>query len=165
MSIRLSVGWSPLTLCKDHHHYLHYNFSLVLLKRGPKGQCRSPGYNKGIKKFHFRMEPKTTTLHPKCFKIIAMHSVCCCSLPVWRSFLKKGSPMTYFCPILDWPLGRYGQNTLTHVAELHPLTWYTWLSLKCFSKRRSKAEMALTMISLWRLTSIPNFIDCRTVVL
>ena len=31
-----------------------------------------------------------------------MHSVCCCSLPVWRrSSLKKGTPLTYFGPALD----------------------------------------------------------------
>ena len=45
-----------------------------------------------------------------------MHSVCCCSLPVWRkSFLKKRTPMTYFCPALDPPLGEPGRKTTTLV--------------------------------------------------
>lgn len=45
------------------------------------------------------------------------------------------------------------------------LTWYTWFSLKCLSSNNSRPEMALTMISLCRLTSMPSFIDCRTVKL
>ena len=34
-----------------------------------------------------------------------------------RSFFKKRppTPLTYFCPALDPPLGRYGRNTLMHV--------------------------------------------------
>ena len=49
-----------------------------------------------------------------------MHSVCCCSLPVWRrSFLKKGTPpVTYFCPALDPPLDESGQKTTTLVRDL-----------------------------------------------
>ena len=47
-----------------------------------------------------------------------MHSVCRCSLPVWRrSFLKKGTPMTYFCPALDPPLGGSGRKTTTLVRD------------------------------------------------
>ena len=48
-----------------------------------------------------------------------MHSVCCCSLPVWRrSSLKKGTPVTYFGPALDPPLGRSGRKTTTLVRDL-----------------------------------------------
>ena len=51
------------------------------------------------KKFDFEMDAKITTLLPTCFWIIATHSVCCCSLPVWRrSFLKKGTPRDLFLP-------------------------------------------------------------------
>ena len=47
-----------------------------------------------------------------------MHSVCRCSLLVWRrSFLKKGSPVTYFCPTLDPPLGGSGRKTTTLVKD------------------------------------------------
>ena len=47
-----------------------------------------------------------------------MHSVCRCSLPVWRrSFLKKGTPVTYFCPALDPPLGGSGRKTTTLVRD------------------------------------------------
>ena len=47
-----------------------------------------------------------------------MHSVCRCSLLVWRrSFLKKGTPVTYFCPALDPPLGGSGQKTTTLVRD------------------------------------------------
>ena len=43
-------------------------------------------------KFNFGMEPNITTLLPTCLYIIAMHLVCCCSLPVLRrSVLKKGT--------------------------------------------------------------------------
>ena len=48
-----------------------------------------------------------------------MHSVCCCSLPVCRRrFLKKGTPVTYFGPALDPPLGRSGQKTTTSIRHL-----------------------------------------------
>ena len=48
-----------------------------------------------------------------------MHSVCCCSLLVWRrSFLKKGTPLTYFCPALDPPLDGSGRKTTTLVRDL-----------------------------------------------
>ena len=47
-----------------------------------------------------------------------MHSVCRCSLPVWRrSFLKKDTPVTYFCPALDPPLGGSGRKTTTLVRD------------------------------------------------
>ena len=69
-------------------------------------------------KFDFRMEPKITTLHPACFLIIAMYSVCCCSLPVSRrSSLKKGTLVTYFSPALDPPLDRSCQKTTTLVRD------------------------------------------------
>ena len=64
------------------------------------------------------MEPKITTLLPTCFKIIAIHLVCRCSLQVWRrSFLKKGTPVTYFCPSLDTPRGGSGRKTTTLVRD------------------------------------------------
>ena len=43
------------------------------------------------------MEPKTTTLHPTCFKISAMHSVCCYNLLGWRSFWNVPPSL------MDWP--------------------------------------------------------------
>ena len=47
-----------------------------------------------------------------------MHSVCRCSLPVWRrSFLNKGTPVTYFGPALDPPLGGSGRKTTTLVRD------------------------------------------------
>ena len=47
-----------------------------------------------------------------------MHFIYCCSLPVWRrSFLKKKTPVTYFCPALDSPLGRSGRKTTTLVRD------------------------------------------------
>ena len=47
-----------------------------------------------------------------------MHLVCRCSLPVWRrSFLKKGTPVTYFGPTLDLPLGGSGRKITTLVRD------------------------------------------------
>ena len=47
-----------------------------------------------------------------------MHSVCRCSLLVWRrSFLKKRTPVTYFCPALDPPLGKSRRKTTTPVRD------------------------------------------------
>ena len=48
--------------------------------RGPCGPLSLTWVQWTRQKFDIRMEPKTTKLHPTCFKIIAMHSVCCCSL-------------------------------------------------------------------------------------
>ena len=46
-----------------------------------------------------------------------MNSVCSCSLPVWRSSLKKGTPppVTNFASPWIRPLGKYGQNIFMHV--------------------------------------------------
>ena len=45
-----------------------------------------------------------------------MHSVCCCSLPVWRRRpLEKGIPLTYFGPALDPPLGGFGPKVNSNV--------------------------------------------------
>ena len=50
-----------------------------------------------VKKFDYGMEPKTTKLRNTSCYIIAMNSVCCCSLQVWsRSSLKKGTPYNLF---------------------------------------------------------------------
>ena len=79
---------------------------------------KSKKTSKTCQKFDFRMEPKATTLFPICFLTIAMHSVCRCSLPVWiRSFLKKVTPVTYFGPALDPPLGGSGPKTTTLVRD------------------------------------------------
>ena len=51
-----------------------------------------------LQKFDFGMEPKTTTLHPTCFKITAMHSVCCYNL--LKKFLK--------CVTFFWWIGQGG---------------------------------------------------------
>ena len=61
--------------------------------------AKSNKTSKSRQKFDFEMEPKITTLLPTCFYIIAIHTVCCCCLPVLRRrFLKKGTPVTYFAP-------------------------------------------------------------------
>ena len=48
-----------------------------------------------------------------------MYSVCRCSLPVSRrpGGLKKGNPVTNFCPTLDPPQGGSGRKTTTHVRD------------------------------------------------
>ena len=49
-----------------------------------------------IQKFDFWMEPKMKTLLSTCFYIIAVHSVCYFSLPVWRrSFWRRGPSVTF----------------------------------------------------------------------
>ena len=79
---------------------------------------KSKKTSKTRQKFDFGMEQKVTTLLPTCFYIIAIHLVCRCSLPVWRrSFLKNGTPVTYFGPALDLPLGGSGQKTTTYVRD------------------------------------------------
>ena len=46
-----------------------------------------------------------------------MHSVCCCSLPVWRSSLKKGTTVTYFGQPWIRPLGGYVPENQQHLWE------------------------------------------------
>ena len=47
-----------------------------------------------------------------------MHSVCHCSLPVWRrSFLKKGTPWPILAPPWIPPLGGSGRKTTTLVRD------------------------------------------------
>ena len=52
----------------------------------PKGPLSLTWVQSTLQKFDYGMEPKTTTLHPTCFKITALHSVCCYNLLGWRSF-------------------------------------------------------------------------------
>ena len=54
---------------------------------------------KNASKIDFGLEPKITTLLPICFKITAMHSVCCCNLPILRrSPFEKGPLNDLFLP-------------------------------------------------------------------
>ena len=50
----------------------------------------------------------------------ALGSICRsgCRLLVWRSFLKKGTPITIFCPALNPPMGGSGRKTTTLVLSL-----------------------------------------------
>ena len=85
------------------------------IKKGKRTKSKKTSKTRQI--FDFRMEQKITTLLPTSLQIIAMHSVCCCSLPFWRRFLKKGTPVTYFCPALDPPLGGSDRNTTILVKD------------------------------------------------
>ena len=79
---------------------------------------KSKKTSKTRQKFDLEMELKVTTLLSTCFWIIAMHSVCRCSLRVWRrSLLKKGTPVTYFGPTLDPPLIGSGRKTTTLIRD------------------------------------------------
>ena len=60
--------------------------SLERRNKRPKGPLSLTWVQSTLQKFDFRMEPKTTTLHPTCFKITAFHSVRCYNLLGWRSF-------------------------------------------------------------------------------
>ena len=83
-----------------------------------------------------------------------MHLVCCCSLPVWRSFLKKGTPVTYFCPALDPPLGGSGRknnNTCKGPWVFHPY------------QVSSKIHQAvLEKLKMWKFTDRRTTTDGRT---
>ena len=104
---------------QTHYRVNIYINSIKIGKMTTKSKKKSKKTSKTRQKFDFRMEPKITTLLLICFRIIAIHSVCCCSLPVWRrSFFKKGTPLTYFGPIQDPPLGGSGRKTTTLVRDL-----------------------------------------------
>ena len=83
------------------------------------------------------MEPKTTTLHPTCFKITAMHSVCCYNLLGWRSFWNVPPSL------MDWPgwqfYSLFGQSNTNLVEDLKILlpVKFRWIP---FSGFRSKAN-------------------------
>ena len=85
-----------------------------------------------------------------------MHSVCRCSLPVWRrSFLKKGTPLTYFWPRPGSAPGRIWQknnNTCKGPWVLHPyqvssksIKWFWRRSRKCESLRTDDGRCAVTI--------------------
>ena len=61
-----------------------------------------------------------TTLLPKCFFIIAMHSVCCCGLPTWRRsiFFEKGTPW----PIFAKPWNHSYSDTYTCISATPSFT-------------------------------------------
>ena len=72
-----------------------------------------------------------------------MHSVCCCSLPVWRrSSLKKGTPSDLFWPRPGSAPGRIwpkNNNTCKGPWVLHPYQ-VSSKSIKRFWKRSRKCE-------------------------
>ena len=76
-----------------------------------------------------------------------MHSVCCCSLPVWRrSFLKKGTPHDLFWPRPGSTPGRIwpkNNNTCKGPWVLHPYQ-VSSKSIKRFWRRSWKCESLRT---------------------
>ena len=108
---------------------------------------KSKKTSKTRQKFDFGMEPKVTTLLPTCFKTIAMHSVCRCSLPVWRgSFLKKVTPCDLFWPRPgSAPGGIWPKNNNTCKGQwvLHPYQ-VSSKSIKRFWRRSWKFESLRT---------------------
>ena len=109
--------------------------------------AKSKKTSKTRQKFDFGMEPKITTLLPTCFWIIAIHSVCCCSLPVWRRrFLKKGTPRDLFLPRPWSAPGRIcpkNNNTCKEPWVLHPYK-VSSKSIKRFWRRSWKCESLRT---------------------
>ena len=80
--------------------------------------AKSRETTKTRQKFDFGMEPNITTLLSTCSKIIDLHLVCCCSLPVGRrSFLKKGTPCDLYWPSPGSAPDGSGQNALKHVRD------------------------------------------------
>ena len=62
--------------------YLLVTHTSNITTRGPKGHCRSPEYNECVKNLTSELKLKQEHFIPHAFKIITMHSVCYCSLPV-----------------------------------------------------------------------------------
>ena len=106
---------------------------------------KSKKTSKTRQKFDFRMKPKITTLLPTCFYITAMHSVCCCSLPVLRrSSLKKGTPCDLFWPRPGSAPGRIwpkNNNTGKGLWVLHPYQ-VSSKSIKRFWRRSWKCKLS-----------------------
>ena len=81
-----------------------------------------------------------------------MHSVCGCSLSVWRSFLKKSTPVTYFGPALGRICPK-NNNTCNALWVLHPYQ-VSSKSIKWFWKRSLRAHdgrcsMTIAHLSIW----------------
>ena len=111
-----------------------------------------------------------------------MHSVCRCSLPVWRrNFLKKGTPRDLFLPRPGSASGRIwpkNNNTCKGPRVLHPYQ-VSSKSIKRFWRRSRKCEkftdddgrtddgrrsMTIAHLSLWlRWAKKTNFIDDRCI--
>ena len=81
------------------------------------GHCRSPEYNERVKNLTSKWNQKQQSFIPH-----ASRSLLCIrfvAVAFWakkkNNFFKMGTPVTYFCPALDLPLGRYGRNILMHI--------------------------------------------------
>ena len=78
-------------------HFTTYKSIEIALKYTNMTKSKKTSKTRQI--FDLKMEPKTTTLLPICFKITAMHSIYCWSLPIWRrSPLEKGPLIDLFLP-------------------------------------------------------------------
>ena len=110
-------------------------------KQEPKRPLSLTWVQSTLQKFDFGMEPKTTTLHPTCFKITAMHSVCCYNLLGWRSFWNVPPSL------MDWPGWQF---LFTFRSEKHKLGRGHWdlascqVSLNSFQRfqRRSRKYLS-----------------------
>ena len=118
----------------------------------PKGPLSLTWVQSTLQKFDFGMEPKTTTLHPTCFKITAMHSVCCyINLLGWRSFWNVPPSL------MNWPgwqflftfrpekhkLGRGLWDLASYQVSLNSIQRFLQRSRKCLSQSEARAAILL----------------------
>ena len=78
-----------------------HRFIILYQQEAQEGPLSLTWVQSTLQKFDFLLEPKTTTLHPTCFKITAMHSVCCYNLLGWRSFCNVPPSL------MDWPVWQF----------------------------------------------------------
>ena len=112
---------------------------------------------KNSPKIDFEMVPKILTLLSACFWIIAMHSFCHCSLPIWRSSpLEKGSLIDQFLPHPGSTPGRGLPKSLTTSAR--PLVHHPYqVSLTSIKRFCSKGWLCFP-IHIHALVQPPPFL-------
>ena len=138
--------WSDFRVAKT---FLSSGISMKFRNKRPKGLLSLTWVQSTLQKFDFGMEPKTTTLHPTCFKITAMHSVCFYNLLGWRSFWNVPPSL------MDWPgwqflftfrpvkhkLGRGRWELAFCQVSLNSVQQFQRKSQKCLSQSEDRAAI------------------------
>ena len=79
------------------------------------GHCRSPEYIERVKNLTSEWNQKQQSFIPHASRSLLCIRFVAVAFWAKKQFFKLGTPVTYFCPALDPPLGRYGRNILMHI--------------------------------------------------
>ena len=86
------------------------NYPILTKQEAHVGHCRSPEYNERVKNLTSEWNQKQQSFIPHASRSLLCIRFVAVAFWAKKQFFKMGTPLTYLCPALDPPLGRYGRN-------------------------------------------------------